>query len=82
MMWPYSTLSAIDDLIANPELKRVVYDVFADAYGVGRERKYRLTEAGYNYNVVQAAVNMVYYYMEEELKNGQTGKTHILDWMG
>lgn len=67
MMWPYSTRSTIDDLIVNQELKRVVYDVFADVYGDGRERKRRLTEAGYNYKVVQAAVNMVYYYMNEGL---------------
>lgn len=70
MMWPYSTLSAIDDLIVNQELKRVVYDVFAGSYGDGRERKRRLTKDGYNYNVVQAAVNMVYYYMNEGLRNG------------
>ena len=39
------------------ELKKVVQEVLNGNWGVGVDRKNRLTQAGYNYDVVQAMVN-------------------------
>lgn len=58
----------VQNLINDPELRQVVQDVFDGAYGNGRNRERRLTEAGYNYDVVQSAVNLAYFYEMRGLK--------------
>lgn len=55
-------------LISDPMLRKVVREVFEGVYGNGDERKELLADFDYNYNVVQAAVNLVYFYETEGLK--------------
>lgn len=43
--------------ITNDEAKKIAQEVIDGKWGNGDERKKRLTEAGYNYSVIQAMVN-------------------------
>ena len=43
--------------VANDELTTIAEEVIAGMWGVGADRRARLTDAGYNYSMVQARVN-------------------------
>ena len=60
----YVVLKSVDEIVA---------EIFKNKWGKGSTRKKKLTEAGYDYNKVQARVNE-YSRIAREVKNGKWGK--------
>lgn len=53
--------SDLNDTSISYDVAAIALEVYQGKWGNGNERKVRLTEAGYDYNVIQAYVNKVYY---------------------
>lgn len=58
---------SVPDRIGDKDTEELVDEVLAGKWGNGRERKNRLNAAGYDYKIVQAAVNRRLGYVEQEI---------------
>lgn len=54
---PKYTIHSISQIPIEKDMKELVHEIILGKWGSGEDRKIRLTEAGYDYNSVQAMVN-------------------------
>lgn len=50
-------LNRVNQILSKNTIDKIAKDVIRGDWGIGEERKKRLTEAGYDYNKVQKRVN-------------------------